>query len=85
MYESLVRIHTNYYKNKVSFGVSHHPSLGGESPPTAVGGLVPAGFLGLSNREMSGQVDAALPGAFGHSGKAAGILASVTCMNNADD
>lgn len=29
MYESLVRIHTNYYKNKVSFGIGHHPSFRG--------------------------------------------------------
>ncbi|KAJ7423257.1 hypothetical protein BTVI_10561 [Pitangus sulphuratus] len=29
MYESLVRIHTNYYKNKVSSGIGHHPPFGG--------------------------------------------------------
>lgn len=50
MYESLVRIHTNFYKNKVSFAVSRRPSC------RAVTTLGPAGFWGMSNRQMSGRV-----------------------------
>jgi len=46
--------------------------------------LIPAGFLGTSDRQVSGQVDAALPGALGHAGKAADLLASVTCVNSGD-
>lgn len=50
MYESLVRIHTNYYKNKVSVGVSRRPS------PSAVTALGPAASGGMSDRQMCGRV-----------------------------
>lgn len=82
MYESLVRIHTNYYKNKVSFGISHHSSLRGWVTTFLWHWLPLPSRISGNVRQMSSWVDAAWPGAFGHSRKAADILASVACMDS---
>lgn len=61
MYESLVRIHTNYYKNKVSVGVSRRPAL------RAVAALGPAASGECqTDRCAAGWRSSA--GAFGHLG-----------------